>query len=124
MIKVNWKNTAENLGISIITFISGAFTCYFVMSKTVDSTANRILKANNEVIMEAIKKETTSITNEFKTHIKKLKNRKGSVSLDTRPILENKIHLNPKDTLTEAAPKALRKESFFKRLFKRKKDKQ
>ncbi len=122
---INWKNTAENLGISIITFLSGAFTCYVLMSKTVDSTANRILEANNEVIMEAIKKETTSITNEFKTEIKKLKNRKGSVTLETSPILENKIHVDVRDSIPKDVVEVPKKTGFFKRLFKkRKKDTQ
>jgi len=57
------------------------------------------LIANNYVIVgqfedmvnEAIKKESTSINNKFDTEIKKLKNRKGRVDLNVEPILRNQI---------------------------------
>ncbi|MBV7268375.1 hypothetical protein [Winogradskyella luteola] len=120
---MTWRNTAENLGISIVAFLAGAFVCYKVMDKTVDTTTKRILEANNEVIMEAIRKETTSITNEFKTEIKKLKNRKGEVTLDVKPVIDNQIKQQEQngDTLT-VVPEEKKEDrpGFFKRLFGKK----
>lgn len=118
---MNWKNSTENLGISIAAFLAGALVCYLVMSRTVASTTSLILEKNNEVILEALKRETTSIKNEFNTEIKKLKNRKGELTLDVKPIIENQIEQNG-DTIsvTQPQPEPKKKRGFLGRLFGKK----
>jgi hypothetical protein len=118
---MNWENSTENLVVSILAFFAGAFTCYLVMSKTVESTTTLILEKNNEVIMTALKRETTSIKNEFKTEIKKLKNRKGELTLDVKPIIENQINQKEVNTnIQDTIPEPEEKKGWLGRLFSKK----
>tara|TARA_R110002049_G_C8936073_1_gene544595 strand:- start:276 stop:626 length:351 start_codon:yes stop_codon:yes gene_type:complete len=114
---MNWKNTAENLLLVLIGIIAGVGIGYYV-SITV---AERMLDNQKDIIVEAIRKETTSITNEFKTEIKKLKNRKGTVVLDVKPILENQIDQDEINTNTrDSIPKPDKKKGWLGRLFSKK----
>lgn len=114
---INWKNTAENLILVLIGVIAGVGIGYYVSIKS----AEAMLDNQKEIIVEAIRKETTSITNEFKTEIKKLKNRKGELTLDVKPIIENQIEQNG-DTITTAQEQTepKKKRGFLGRLFGKK----
>lgn len=105
---MNFKNLAENLIIVIIAGLIGGVIGYMASTKANKQTIELLRPA----IEEAIRKETTSITNEFKTEIKKLKNRgSGNIRLEIEPILENKIQQN-KDTV-----KLKKRKGFFSRIF-------
>jgi hypothetical protein len=75
---MNWRNTAENLIITIITFIVGVILGSFITYKV----SIKIIDANQKVLIEAIKKESTSINNDYD-----IKNKKGTLDLQD----ENKI---------------------------------
>ncbi|TSE02598.1 hypothetical protein FOF46_30715, partial [Aquimarina algiphila] len=80
---INYKNLAENLMITIVVMISAMYGGYLVSI----SAAERMLDNQKSIIVESIRKETTSITNEFKTEIKKLKVKKdGNVDLNIDPV--------------------------------------
>ncbi len=96
---INWKNTAENAFIALIFISIGAFIGYTASIQTAKVTTERILKANNEIIMAAVKKQTTEITNNiensFKTEIKKQKVKGGSQNTTTtNPLLDNTPEIN------------------------------
>lgn len=114
---INWKNTAENLIIALIGVIAGVAIGYYVSVKA----AEAMLDNQKEIIVEAIRKETTSIKNEFNTEIKKLKNRKGELTLDVKPVIENQIEQNG-DTIsvTQPPPEPKKKRGFLGRLFGKK----
>ena len=111
MINVNWKNLVENLIIVIVVSVSSMAAGYFFSI----NAAERMLDNQKPIIVEAIRKETNQITNEFKTEIKKLKVKKdGVVDFDTYPNIDNEnSNLKNNDSL----PKKKKKEGFFKRLF-------
>jgi hypothetical protein len=105
---MNFKNLAENLIIVILSALVGGYIGY-----TASTASNKqTIELLRPTIEEAIRKETTSISNEFKTEIKKLKNRKGEVMLDIDPELNNEIE-QTNDTLAQ-------RPGFFTRLFKKK----
>lgn len=81
--KINWKNTAENLIISLISFSLGIYISNSITIKTFDTTLD------NKTINEKINKPTTEVVNntDNTTNIKKIKaNKDGVVST----MLENK----------------------------------
>ncbi|MBU2923052.1 DUF3888 domain-containing protein [Winogradskyella psychrotolerans] len=113
---MNFRNLAENLIIVLISVSVGGYVGY-----TASTASNKqTIELLRPTIEEAIRKETTSISNEFKTEIKKLKNRKGELTLDVKPIIENQIEQHG-DTIT-VTPKKESKDrpGFFKRLFGKK----
>ncbi len=105
---MNFKNLAENLIIVIIAALIGGVIGYVASTKANKQTIELL----RPTIEEAIRKETTSITNEFKTEIKKLKNRgSGNIRLEIEPVLENEIK-QKKDSI-----KPKKKKGFFNRIF-------
>lgn len=109
---MNWRNVAENLGIALIGVLFGSILTFFIIKES-----NKALTAQlRPVIEQAIAKETTSIKNEFKTEIKKLKAKDGAtVDLQVDPKVDNKAQTNiVKDSIT---PK---KKGFLGRLFGKK----
>ncbi|TSE02430.1 hypothetical protein [Aquimarina algiphila] len=105
---INYKNLAENLMITIVVMISAMYGGYLVSI----SAAERMLDNQKSIIVESIRKETTSITNEFKTEIKKLKVKKdGNVDLNIDPVLDNDATTIKVDSLHK------KKKPFFKRIF-------
>lgn len=73
---LNWKNTAENLLLILISVIAGAFIGSAI---TIAS-----YKSVQPIIEKAIEKESTQIVNE----IRKIKTQKGTTSVD----VTSKIH--------------------------------
>jgi len=112
---MDFKNLAENLIIVLISAVIGGGIGYIASTKANKQTIELL----RPTIEEAIRKETTSITNEFKTEIKKLKTRNGETVIDTKPIIENRI----KQTKDSLPNQTTQKKGFFKRLFGSKKDK-
>ncbi|MDH7444690.1 hypothetical protein [Aquimarina sp. 2201CG14-23] len=116
MIGINFKNLAENLIIIVIMLIVGMTGGYYFSL----TAAERMLNNQKSLIEAAIKKETTSITNEFNTEIKKLKAKKGSnVDFSVDPTLENTAETNiikSKDSIKK------KKKGLFKRIFGSNKD--
>lgn len=108
---MNWKNVAENLGIALVGVVFGAILTYV----TITQSSKMLVSQLRPVIEQAIAKETTAITNEFKTEIKKLKSRNGgTVELNISPDIDNKAQtISTKDSVPE-------KEGFFKRIFGKK----
>lgn len=107
---INYKNTTENLLIVIFGVLVGGAVAYFAATQANKQT----ILALRPVIEEAIRKETTSITNTFKTEIKKLKARKGAaVNVSVDPVLDNEANTSiKKDSLSK-------KRGFFSRIFKK-----
>jgi len=88
---INWKNTSENLIISIIVFFAGGLVGYFASIASNKST----IKLLTPTIKEAILKETTKIENRYNTEIKKQKAKGGSkIDLQIIPEVENDINVN------------------------------
>lgn len=116
---MNFKNLSENLIIVIVSTIVGGGIGYFASTASNKQTIELL----TPTIAEAIRKETTSINNKFETEIKKLKNRKGIVELDIKPILENHIEqLNESNQdSTKLQPETPKKEKRFLGIFKRRK---
>ena len=112
---LNFKNLSENLIITVVVMVASTFAGYWISIKS----AERMLDNQKSIIEEAIRQETTSITNEFKTEIKKLKVKKdGVVDLVTTPEIHSEaatVRYQDADTVI-----ADKKPGFFKRLFKRK----
>jgi hypothetical protein len=114
---MNFKNLAENLIIVLVSACVGGGIGYMASTYSNKQTIELL----TPTITEAIKKETTSISNEFKTEIKKLKNKKdGTVVLDVEPIIENQIKQKNKlnDTTQKSEKTPVKKDGFFKRLLK------
>lgn len=70
---MNWKNTTENLIITIISFIVGAFLGYHITY----NITNKIIKSNQKIIIESIKKPTNSFNVKNKKGILDIKNLKN-----------------------------------------------
>jgi ribonuclease HIII len=112
---MNFKNLAENLIIVIVAVTIGGYVGYKASKESNKQTIQLLTPA----IMEAIKKETTAIKNEFNTEIKKVKNRKGVLTLDVKPIIDNQIkQKNTRDTTAQNVVQEPKKTNWFKRLFK------
>lgn len=112
---INWKNTAENIGILLIGVVAGTALGYYVSV----TTAERMLEAQKSIIELAIKKETTSITNQVRTEIRKIKARKGSsIQLVIEPTMKSEIEQQETNNTQIAQPEE--KSNFFKRIFNKK----
>lgn len=110
---INWKNTAENLGLSLISIIVGVVIGY----KVSVTTAEKMLHKQKELIELAIKKETTSINNSVTTEISKVKSRKSEpINIVIDPTTNSAI--SNKDSVQFVPVEE--KEGFFKRLFSKK----
>jgi len=111
--KINWKNTAENLALVLITFIIGSYSGYKISVKT----AETMLEQQKELIIKAIDKETikNEILNKIDVKIDKIKksdnlkiNIKQDPKNDQKP---TNIIMKTKDSILK------KKKGFFKRLF-------
>ena len=72
---MNWINTAENLGITLISFTAGVALGAFVVFNVTD----KIIDSNQKLLIEAINKPTTEVSN----NIGKVKSgRKSDMKLD------------------------------------------
>lgn len=109
---LNWKNVAENLVLILIAMTIGVLLGAFVAIKVTDI----VLDNQKQIIETAIKKETTSIKNEFKNEFGKIKN-KGTEPINII-IDPNSNSVIQKDSVKESGPEE--KDGFFKRIFKRK----
>ncbi len=107
---INWKNIAENLILTLISVIVGVFIGYIVSIKV----ANSIIENQKTTIEMAIRKETTSITNQVTTEIRKLKATKSEpINIVIDPTTKSVI--SSKDTSQIIVVQ--KKKGFFKRLF-------
>lgn len=112
---INWKNTAENLALILITGVLfcalGLFGGYRISIKVSET----MLESQKSLIEQAIEKDNTAITNNVSTEIKKIKSKKSEpINLDLNPLMSAEISKNQeKDTVSEQQPRR----SFFKRLF-------
>lgn len=123
---MNFKNVAENLAIALIGVVFGAVLTFFTITQSNKALSNQL----TPIIKQAIEKETTAITNEFITEIKKLKSKNGgTVELVITPEIENQAQTIKNDNTkpqktkvqTNIAKDTLQqKEGFFKRLFGKK----
>lgn len=110
---MNFKNLAENLIIVIVAVSIGGFVGY---TASINSNKQTI-ELLRPTIEEAIRKETTNITNEFKTEIKKLKSRgNGTTILEIKPKLDNEIEVN-KTSLDSIKTKPKKKRKKFLGIF-------
>ena len=113
---INWKNTAENLGLSIITFLVGAAVGYFASTFTAQAMIDQMIPT----IEKAIDKET--IKNEIRNDIimkdnKFKKNDSLNIIITQKPDNIQKptnVIVSKKDSIT------LEKKGFFNRLFSKK----
>lgn len=112
---INWKNTAENLALILIT---GVLFCalglcggYFISIKS----SERMVLSQKSLIEQAIEKDNTAITNNVSTEIKRIKSKKSEpIVLDLNPLINSEItQKQEQDTVSVTTPK----KSFFKRLF-------
>ena len=110
---INWKNIAENLILTLISVIVGVFIGYIISI----NVANTIVEQQKSTIEMAIKKETTSITNQVTTEIRKLKATKSepiNIVIDpaTKSVISNRD--------TSKIIVVQKRKGFFKRLFTKK----
>lgn len=106
---MDFKNVAENLAIALIGVVFGAVLTFVIITQSNKALSKQL----TPIIEQAIAKETTAITNEFITEIKKLKSKDGgTVELNITPDIENDAQtiIEKNDTLPS-------KPGFFKRLF-------
>lgn len=115
--KINFKNTAENLAISIVVFLVGAFVGY----KASTMANKNVIEQLIPTIEKAIDKETikNEITNDIRVAIDKIK-KSDSLKINIIQTPDNKqepvnIIIKSKDSIVK------KKKGFFKRLFKKKK---
>lgn len=120
MMKVNWRNIAENLIITLISVMVGVFIGYKVSVKT----SEVMLESLKTTIELAIKKETTSITNQVRTEIRKIKsNKSGEIDLIIDPNTSSTINQTKDSTNLYPIITSPKERGFFKRLFNSKKTK-
>ncbi len=106
---MNFKNLSENLIIVFVTAIASGMVGYFASTFSNKQT----VKLLRPTIEQAIRKETTSISNEFRTEIKKLKAKKGgAATLEVTPNLESEI-VSKDSTVIQTA----NQKSWLKRIF-------
>jgi len=105
---INWKNTAENLAITIIIFLVGSFVGY----KASTYTNKIVIEQLIPTIEKAIDKETikNEIKNEIDLHIDKIKKSDSlNININQKPINNQK----PTNVIIEksdsASPKKKRK---------------
>jgi apolipoprotein N-acyltransferase len=113
---INWKNTAENLGLSIITFLLGAAVGYYAST----FTAEKMMAQMIPTIEKAIDKETikNEIKNDIKLNIDKIK-KSDSININIHQVPENNQKpINVISSKKDSIP--AEKKGFFKRLFSKK----
>lgn len=110
---MDFKNLSENLIILLISALVGGGIGYMASTQANKQTIELL----RPTIEEAIRRETTSITNEFKTEIKKLKTRNGVTTLDIEPNFDNTIEQS-----TDSIQPKTKKKGLIKRLFGSKKN--
>ena len=109
---INWRNIAENLMLTLVSVAFGILIGWQLTIKTVDTTLNQ----QKSIIEEAIRKETTSITNEVKTEIRKIKGKKSApISIKIDPNINSSIAKQDTSVIKPREPRE--KGGFFKGLF-------
>ena len=92
---INWKNSTENLIITLIAVVFGAMLGSYITFKVTDV----VIKSNEKMIIEAINKSTTEIKNE--TNIKKIKKSDSkldnTIELDSFPMAKKRFKLFNRD---------------------------
>jgi hypothetical protein len=86
---INWKNTAENLGIILVSVIVGVF----IGHKVTVATNNSVVDQLKPIINKAIDKETVKNETNNEINTRKIKNAKD-LNLVLKPNTEQKAVLN------------------------------
>lgn len=110
---INWKNTAENLGLIIVAFLVGAAVGYFASTFTAQAMIDQMIPT----IEKAIDKETikNEIRNDIKVDIDKIK-KSDSLTINIKQVPDNMQ--KPTNVITPTKdPIPEKKKGFFKRLF-------
>lgn len=112
------KNTIENVLIILITIIVSGSTGGYVGYKAAKESASSVFEQHKEIIVESIRKETTSIKNEMNTNFEKIKSNKSEpINIVIDP--STKSVINQADSSQVITVKE--EKGFFKRLFSKKK---
>ena len=82
---MNWINTTENLGITIISFSAGVLLGWYVTASITD----KIIESNQGIIISAIQKPSTAINNDYD-----IKNKKGTLDLKPNNYIMNQDSLD------------------------------
>lgn len=110
---INWKNTTENLGLTLISVLIGVFIGYYI---SIIST-ERLIEQLKPTIEKAIDKETikNEIKNEIDLTIDKIK-KSDSLNININQVPVN--NQKPKNIIvTKKDSTPVKKKGFFKRLF-------
>ena len=112
---INWKNTAENLGLVLIAFLVGSFIGY----KASRMTSKDIIEQLKPTIEKAIDKETitNTINNAIDLKIDKIK-KSDSININVNQTPDNTQ--KPKNIIVQNRDSIPKKKGFFKRLFSKK----
>lgn len=109
ILKINWKNTAENLIVFIIGGLVGAFISIcsmIVINKQNYIQQERLMKQQILVQIEAVKKHSTNVSNDIDNNIDK--NKKGVIVIDQQPKIDSEIIQTKapikKDSIINEAP--------------------
>lgn len=109
ILKINWKNTAENLIVFIIGGLVGAFISIcsmIVINKQNYIQQERLMKQQILVQIEAVKKHSTNVSNDIDNNIDK--NKKGVIAIDQQPKIDSEIIQTKapikKDSIINEAP--------------------
>lgn len=119
---INWKNTAENLVLVLITGILftmlGLCGGYLIAIKS----AEKMVNSQKSLIESAIEKNNTAITNNVSTDIRKLKSNKSApVQIDLNPMMESKISTPLPQKQDDSIVAKPERKGFFSRIFKKSK---
>lgn len=109
---INWKNTAENLGLVLVGVIVGVIIGYTVSIRT----AERMLEQQKDIIVRAIDKETikNEIKNDIQVDIDKIKK---SDSININIVQTPNNNQKPTNVIIQRKDSIPEKKGFFKRVF-------
>lgn len=88
---INFKNTTENLIITIAVMLTVGFITYRVTISSALEANKQTIEALRPSLIEAIKKETTAIKNDINVDVDKIK-KSDSINININQIPENKLH--------------------------------
>ena len=100
---MNLKNILENIIYIIATAIISTTLTYKATSLAYEKAGGQVLAAFVPMIEKKFEEATTKIENNFKTEIKKLKNKNGVAEITYTPKIESVI-TQPLDTILSPIP--------------------
>lgn len=112
------RNTIENIIIALVVFIFGSYTGGMIGYKASLKACERMLEIQKSTIELAIQKETTNITNQVTTEIRKIKSKKSEpINIVIDPTTKSVIQQSDTSQIIVVEEKR----GFFKRLFSKNK---